>query len=55
FSGPAQKLKSDIVEGRKFKITEETLDRRELMSPIPRKRGETLQKLKEESRERESH
>lgn len=50
FTGPGQRLRKSIHEG-KFSSTEEERERKALMSLVPRKRGATIQKLMEESKE----
>jgi hypothetical protein len=53
YSGPAQKLRKSIYEG-KFAATEEELERKVFMAPVPKKRGATIDKLMEESKEPKS-
>lgn len=54
YTGPAQKLLQSIRNG-KFAPTEEELERKALMSFIPKQRGETIKKLMEESKDSTSY
>lgn len=54
FSGASQPFKQLIYEG-KFAATEEELDRKALMSLVPKKRGETIEKQIKESKDPESY
>lgn len=50
FSGASQPIRRLIYEG-KFAATEEELDRKALMSLVPKKRGETIEKQIKESKD----
>ncbi|PSN50269.1 hypothetical protein C0J52_02367 [Blattella germanica] len=50
----AQKIKEQIKSGA-WAVTEDQINKSELMDVVPRKRGPTLQKMMEEAKEQESH
>jgi hypothetical protein len=54
FSGASQPFRQLIYEG-KFAATEEELDKKALMSLVPKKRGKTIEKLIEESKDPKSY
>jgi hypothetical protein len=54
YTSPAQTLLQSIHNG-KFAPTEEELERKALMSVVPRQRGETIKKLMEESKDSKSY
>jgi len=54
FTGVSQPLRQLIYEG-KFAATEEELDRKALMSLVPKKRGETIEQQIKESNDPRSY
>jgi hypothetical protein len=54
YTSPAQTLLQSIRNG-KFAPTEEELERKVLMSVVPKQRGETIKKLMEESKDSKSY
>lgn len=54
FTGASQPLRQLMYEG-KFVATEEELDRKSLMSLVPKKRGETIEKQIKESKDPRSY
>jgi hypothetical protein len=50
YSGPAKTLRQSLLEG-KLAVTEEEMERKALMSVVPKKRAATIQKLIEDSKE----
>jgi hypothetical protein len=54
YTGPAQTLRQSIYNG-KFTPTEEELERKAMMSVLPKQRGETMKKLMEESKDSKSY
>jgi len=54
FTGASQPIRQLVYEG-KFAATEEELDRKALMSLVPKKRGETIEKQIKESKDPRSY